>query len=210
MGLERAIASVIAEGKDVTYDLKPRRDDPTAVGTAEFGDAVIRRPRRSPACRRLKAGPPLRYQGIDARVAIVTGGNHGIGADTARALAEHGARVLVTYFRVHDPVDPGVPDASRVNRAQDATGVVEAVRRAGGHAEATEADLRHPATPVALFDAAEAAFGPVEILINNATRWRQLERLSAATASHVLEVDARGSALMIAEFARRHVARAAS
>ena len=41
--LERAIASVIAEGKDVTYDLKPRRDDPTAVGTAEFGEAVVAR-----------------------------------------------------------------------------------------------------------------------------------------------------------------------
>jgi isocitrate dehydrogenase (NAD+) len=41
--LERAVAAVIAEGKDVTYDLKPSRDDPTAVGTAEFGDAVIRK-----------------------------------------------------------------------------------------------------------------------------------------------------------------------
>jgi isocitrate dehydrogenase (NAD+) len=41
--LERAIASIIAEGKDVTYDLKPRRDDPTAVGTSEFGDAIVRR-----------------------------------------------------------------------------------------------------------------------------------------------------------------------
>jgi len=41
--LERAVASVIAEGKDVTYDLKPSRDDPSAVGTSEFGDAVIRR-----------------------------------------------------------------------------------------------------------------------------------------------------------------------
>jgi len=41
--LERAIASVVAEGKDVTYDLKPDRDDPTAVGTKEFADAVIRR-----------------------------------------------------------------------------------------------------------------------------------------------------------------------
>ena len=41
--LEQGIAAVIAEGKDVTYDLKPRRDDPTAVGTAEFGDAVVRK-----------------------------------------------------------------------------------------------------------------------------------------------------------------------
>ena len=41
--LERAIADVVAEGKDVTYDLKALRDDPTAVGTREFADAVIRR-----------------------------------------------------------------------------------------------------------------------------------------------------------------------
>jgi isocitrate dehydrogenase (NAD+) len=41
--LERAIAAVVAEGKDVTYDLKRDRDDPTAVGTREFADAVIRR-----------------------------------------------------------------------------------------------------------------------------------------------------------------------
>jgi isocitrate dehydrogenase (NAD+) len=39
--LERAIAAVVAVGKDVTYDLKPGRDDPTAVGTKEFADAVI-------------------------------------------------------------------------------------------------------------------------------------------------------------------------
>jgi isocitrate dehydrogenase (NAD+) len=39
--LERAIASIVAAGKDVTYDLKPDRDDPTAVGTKEFADAVI-------------------------------------------------------------------------------------------------------------------------------------------------------------------------
>jgi isocitrate dehydrogenase (NAD+) len=34
---------VVAEGKDVTYDLKADRDDPTAVGTSEFADAVIHR-----------------------------------------------------------------------------------------------------------------------------------------------------------------------
>ena len=40
--LERAVAAVVAIGKDVTYDLKPDRDDPTAVGTKEFADAVIK------------------------------------------------------------------------------------------------------------------------------------------------------------------------
>jgi isocitrate dehydrogenase (NAD+) len=43
--LERAIASVVADGKEVTYDLKADRDDPSAVGTKEFADAVIRRMR---------------------------------------------------------------------------------------------------------------------------------------------------------------------
>src|SRR6059058_5112297 len=40
-GLEAAIAEVIREGKSVTYDMKPSRDDPTAVGTSEVADAVI-------------------------------------------------------------------------------------------------------------------------------------------------------------------------
>src|SRR4051794_34241645 len=39
--LEGAIASVIKKGEKVTYDLKPTRDDPSAVGTSQFADAVI-------------------------------------------------------------------------------------------------------------------------------------------------------------------------
>ncbi|MCK4600939.1 MAG: isocitrate/isopropylmalate dehydrogenase family protein [Phycisphaerae bacterium] len=39
--LEDAIAAVIAAGKSVTYDMKPHRDDPTAVGTSEMADAII-------------------------------------------------------------------------------------------------------------------------------------------------------------------------
>jgi isocitrate dehydrogenase (NAD+) len=39
--LERAIADVIAEGESVTYDMKPTRSDPTAVGTSEVADAII-------------------------------------------------------------------------------------------------------------------------------------------------------------------------
>jgi 3-oxoacyl-[acyl-carrier protein] reductase len=163
----------------------------------------------------------MRYEGIDGRVAIVTGANHGIGAATAGALADNGARVLLTYLRVDDRADDGVPKTYRINRARDASEVVRSIEDAGGLVEAIEADLRDPATPSRLFDAAEAAFGPVEILVNNATGWRQdtfkpverdrldrpLELMSTTTATQVLEVDARGSALMISEFARRHVRR---
>jgi len=47
--LETAIADVIREGKDVTYDMKADRDDPTAVGTSQVADAII---------RKLEAGVP--------------------------------------------------------------------------------------------------------------------------------------------------------
>ncbi len=41
--LEKAVADVIREGKDVTYDLKADRNDPTAVGTQEMGQAIIKK-----------------------------------------------------------------------------------------------------------------------------------------------------------------------
>jgi len=47
--LEAAIAAIIREGKDVTYDMKPDRNDPTAVGTSQVADAII---------ARLEAGVP--------------------------------------------------------------------------------------------------------------------------------------------------------
>jgi isocitrate dehydrogenase (NAD+) len=45
--LEAAVAAVIADGSQVTYDLKPRRDDPSAVGTSAFADAIISRLRQT-------------------------------------------------------------------------------------------------------------------------------------------------------------------
>jgi len=39
--LEEAIAEVIHEGESVTYDMKPSRSDPTAVGTSEVADAIV-------------------------------------------------------------------------------------------------------------------------------------------------------------------------
>lgn len=40
--LESAVAKVVAEGKHVTYDMKPRRDDPSAVGTSQMADAIVK------------------------------------------------------------------------------------------------------------------------------------------------------------------------
>jgi len=44
--LENAVAAVIREGKYVTYDMKPDRDDPSAVGTSEMAEAIIRELRK--------------------------------------------------------------------------------------------------------------------------------------------------------------------
>jgi len=155
--------------------------------------------------------------------AIVTGANHGIGAATAQALAGSDCAVLCTFLRIEDPVDPGVPQEYRDHRAHDAAPVAESIRAAGGRAVAVEADLSDPATPAAVFDLAEEQLGPVDILVNNATGWladtfaavatdrhgRALQPVSAATWEQQFRVDAMGAALLIGEFARRHLARGA-
>ncbi len=155
--------------------------------------------------------------------AIVTGANHGIGAATAAALARRGCAVLCTFLRVDDPAGPGTPQAHRAHRAKDAEPVVTAIRDGGGRAVAVEADLSDPAAPAVLFDAAEEHLGPVDILVNNATGsladtfapagtdrlGRSLQPVSAATWTRQFTVDAMGAALMIGEFARRHIARQA-
>jgi 3-oxoacyl-[acyl-carrier protein] reductase len=157
-------------------------------------------------------------------VALVTGGNHGIGAAAARALAARRARVVISYLRLTDAVDPGIPDEYRRNRAQDAELVLTAIREQGGDAVAIEADLADRATPIRLFDFAESAFGPVDILINNASAWladtfvpstpdrlgRNTTSVSVDTFERQFAVDARGSAALIAEFTHRHAARHAT
>jgi 3-oxoacyl-[acyl-carrier protein] reductase len=153
--------------------------------------------------------------------AIVTGANHGIGAATAVALARRGCAVLCSYLRLDDPDDPGTPQSYRDYRAGSADEVVAQIEAGGGRALAIEADLSDPATPGALFDAAEHGLGPVDILVNNATGWladtfkasatdrigRSLQPVTADTWSRQFTVDAMAAALLIGEFARRHIAR---
>lgn len=157
-------------------------------------------------------------------VALVTGANHGIGAATARALARAGAAVLVTYYRVQDPVDPGTPAAYREFRAADASSVIAAIEADGGRAYAVEQDLTDPAAAATLLDVAEERLGPVDILVNNATGWvadtfrpvsadrhgRTLQPVNPRSWAVQFGVDAMAPALLIAEFARRHAARGAT
>jgi 3-oxoacyl-[acyl-carrier protein] reductase len=160
----------------------------------------------------------------DRRVALVTGANHGIGAATAKALAARGSAVLCAYFRSHrlgGLGDPSLPAAYRATRMARADFVVESIRAGGGRAAAVEADLSDPESVPALFDAAERELGPVQILVNNASGWvgdtfvpqatdrfgRGQNAVTAQTIDQVIAVDTRAAALLIAEFARRHLTR---
>jgi 3-oxoacyl-[acyl-carrier protein] reductase len=157
-------------------------------------------------------------------VALVTGANQGIGAATAVALGRRGTAVLVAYFRPGD--DEAQPAEYNRLRRGDAADVVAEIERAGGRAHAVEADLRDPANPARLFDAAEDRLGPVDILVNNASGWvqdtfkpaeidgtavdrfgRPMRPVTAETFRQQFAVDAMAPALLIAEFARRHRAR---
>jgi len=158
---------------------------------------------------------------LSGHVALITGANHGIGAATAKALARCGASILISYLRISDPED--FPEPYRSNRAKDVNEVLSAVRSFGGKAVEMEADLGDASVVSELFEFADAELGPVDILVNNATGWvadtfatngkhvtgLSLEDVSASTHDQVFSVDARGGALLIAEFARRHIARQA-
>lgn len=166
-------------------------------------------------------GDPKQELPYDLRghVALITGANHGIGAATAEILSGCGASVLLSYLRTSDPGD--YPEPYQSNRARDASEIVSGIHSAGGKAVEMEADLGDSGVVPKLFDFAEAKLGPVDILVNNATGWIAdtfsasgahvtgvgLERVTAGTHDQVFCVDARGGALLISEFARRHISR---
>jgi NAD(P)-dependent dehydrogenase (short-subunit alcohol dehydrogenase family) len=87
-----------------------------------------------------------------SRVALITGASRGIGAATARVLAERGFRVVVNYR----------------SSAAEAEEVVAAITAAGGEAAAIRADVTVPDDVAAMFGDTEQRWGPVDVLVHNA------------------------------------------
>jgi 3-oxoacyl-[acyl-carrier protein] reductase len=177
--------------------------------------------------------------GLTDKVVLVTGGNnpHGIGAATARAFAQQGAAVFIHYFRSSSELARKEGDESDAPglsfflkmQAKSAEEVVQEIQKNGGKAECWECDLADTASLPELFDRAEKAFGPVDVLVNNAADyeadtflpdqtsneeeralWAEGPPISTITAkSHDrhFAVNSRAPALMMAGFARRHIER---
>jgi NAD(P)-dependent dehydrogenase (short-subunit alcohol dehydrogenase family) len=86
------------------------------------------------------------------KVAIVTGGSRGIGAATAKLLAENGYAVCINYLQARDKADT----------------LVEEIRTSGGKAIAVQADMALEKDIIKLFEETDNALGPVTALVNNA------------------------------------------
>lgn len=120
---------------------------------------------------------------------MVTGGESGIGKTCALALGQAGATVALTYF--HD-------------RAA-AEAVVAEIAHGGGRALARQADIGDEGQVEALFAAAEAAFGPVRLLVNSAglnMSGTPVEDMSLAQFDRVLRADLYGPFLTCRRFVR--------
>ncbi|MFF2513596.1 SDR family oxidoreductase [Streptomyces sp. NPDC058086] len=90
--------------------------------------------------------------GTSRRVAVVTGGSRGIGRETAERLAADGYAVVVNY----------------AGNEAEADKTVAAITEAGGEAIAVRADVADETEVAALFDAAESAFGGVDVVVHAA------------------------------------------
>lgn len=177
------------------------------------------------------------HPGIAGKVALVTGGNHGIGAAIAQALAAQGVPVFITYFRpetayaeseLQAALDAGVggDQLYRAQQQQSADRVVTAIRKAGGTATAVEFDLADADAISSLFESCEAELGPVEMLINNHAYCAPetfdpanvgsndsgagVQLASAEGIDQHMAVNVRATVLLMREFVERHVGRRAA
>jgi 3-oxoacyl-[acyl-carrier protein] reductase len=129
---------------------------------------------------------------LKGRVALVTGASSGLGQQFARALADNGASVALV--------------ARRTDRLEAFKTELE---KSGAKAMAIAADVTDPAAMKAAFDATEAAFGPVTILVNNAgVAQKPLRAIEVGTEEwrRVLDVDLDAVFYWAQEGARRMIA----
>jgi 3-oxoacyl-[acyl-carrier protein] reductase len=138
---------------------------------------------------------------LRGKCAIVTGASRriGIGAAVARALAEAGTDLFITYYRPYDAEQPWG------SAADEAEALLAELRALGVQAAGLELDLGEPEAAPQLFDAVARAIGQPHILVNNATNSERdgVEALTAGLIDRHYRLNVRGMMLLCAEFARR-------
>ncbi len=152
---------------------------------------------------------------ISGKVVLITGANHGIGEATALAFAPQGARLVIHYLdaRPVEQYEDGYRPLHVVKGKAAADALVRRIQEQGGQALAVPGDLADPAVVPNLFDLAEEAFGPVDVLVNNAVHCEDPDTIfttSAPSLERSFAVNTRGVVLLIQEFVRRFQARGAS
>lgn len=123
------------------------------------------------------------------KVAIVTGASRGIGAAIAQRLAKDGFTVVVNY-------------AGSAGEAEQLAGKIEA---AGGKALTAQADVSDAAAVARLFDKTEAAFGGIDVLVNNAgiMRLATIADSDDTLIDSQIAINLKGSIYTLREAARR-------
>lgn len=125
-----------------------------------------------------------------SKTIIITGASRGIGAATARLCGKRGWSVAVNYH--------GNEAAAKATAA--------AVEAAGGKAIVVKGDMAVEADVVALFDATEKAFGPIDGVVSNAGTLEQsmpIADMSAARFNRIIGLNLIGALLVAREAARR-------
>ena len=105
-------------------------------------------------------------------VALVTGASRGIGAATAKLLADSGYRLCINYRRDHTAAER----------------IVQYVRDAGSEAMAVQADVAHEDQVLRLFNALDERFGQIDLLVNNAGIVRPQQRFEQITEDRIQEI----------------------
>lgn len=128
---------------------------------------------------------------VSGKVALVTGASSGRGAHFAKVLARHGAKLVVA--------------ARRADRLE---ALVAEIKSGGGEAVAASLDVTSAESVTACFDAAEAAFGPVTIVANNAgvADAKRATDIDEESWDFVLDTNLKGVWLVAREAGRRMLA----